>query len=87
MANNLVVEDDHNMRLLLTAYEPLGTLFLMIVVLVSTNTFLYRKRLQEIHTLPEAISRVANGDYHYRISIQKAEPMGQIYEDFNKMSC
>lgn len=75
-----------NSTYLSAAYEILGTLFLMIVVLVSTNTYIYRRRVQEINTLSEAISRVANGDYSYRIPIRKNEPMGKIYEDFNKMS-
>lgn len=67
-------------------YEILGTLFLMILVLVSTNTYIYRKRVQEINTLSEAISQVANGDFSYRIPIRRSEPMGKIYEDFNKMT-
>lgn len=66
-------------------YEVLGALALMAVVLVSTNTHVYRKRLQEINTLSEAISRVAGGDFGYRIKIRKREPLTPIYEDFNKM--
>lgn len=67
-------------------YEALGTLLLMIVVLVSTNTYIYRRRMQEISTLSTAISRVANGDFKYRIQIRPKEPMAEIYEDFNRMS-
>lgn len=67
-------------------YEVLGTLVLMILVLVSTNTHLYRRRLQEINTLSDAISRVAGGDFDYKIKIRRREPMASVYEDFNKMS-
>ena len=68
------------------AYEVLGTLVLMILVLVSTNTHVYRKRLQEINTLSDAISRVAGGDFDYKIKVRPNEPMATVYEDFNKMS-
>lgn len=68
------------------AYEVLGTLVLVILVLVSTNTYIYRKRLQEINTLSAAISRVAGGDFEYKIKIRPNEPMATVYEDFNKMS-
>lgn len=68
-----------------TTYETLGTLALMIVVLVTTNTYTYRKRSQEVKTLSDAIYQVANGDFGYRIGIRPKEPMAEIYEDFNKM--
>lgn len=68
------------------AYETLGTLVLMSLVLVSTNTHLYRRRLQEIKTLSDAISRVAGGDFDYKIPIRPNEPMAPVYEDFNKMT-
>ena len=67
-------------------YEVLGTLVLMILVLVSINTRVYRRRLQEINTLSHAISRVAGGDFEYKIHVKPNEPMATIYEDFNKMS-
>lgn len=68
------------------AYEALGTLVLMILVLVTTNTHVYRRRLQEINTLSDAISRVAGGDFQYKIKIRPNDPMATVYEDFNKMS-
>lgn len=67
-------------------YETLGTLAITIVILVSTNTYIYRKRLREVRTLSDAIEKVASGDFSYRIPIGKRDPMTQIYEDFNKMS-
>lgn len=68
------------------ALESAGTLILMILVLVSTNTYMYRRRLQEINTLSDAISRVSRGDFSYRIQIRPHEPMAELYEDFNKMT-
>lgn len=68
------------------ALESMGTLVLMILVLVSTNTYIYRKRLQEIKTLSDAISQVSRGDFSYRIQIRPHEPMAELYEDFNKMT-
>lgn len=66
-------------------FETLGTLLLMSISLVATNTYVYRKRLREINTLSEAISRVVSGDYQSRIPIAPHDPMAEIYEDFNKM--
>lgn len=67
-------------------YEILGTLCMMILILVSTNAYTYRKRVREINTLSNAIERVANGDFHVQIPINQNDPMAQVYADFNKMS-
>lgn len=67
-------------------YEISGTLVLVIIAIVSTNTHVYRKRLQEIDTLSKAISSVAAGNFSYRIPIKKNEPLTPVYRDFNKMS-
>ena len=67
------------------AYDALGTLLTFTIVLVPLNTIVYRRRLKEITTLSEAISRVANGDYNNRIDCSKGGQMVPIYEDFNKM--
>lgn len=69
-----------------TTYETLGTLALMIVVLVSTNTYTYRKRSQEVSTLTDAIYKVSGGDFGYRIGFRPQEPMAEVYDDFNKMT-
>ncbi|MGI6171156.1 MAG: HAMP domain-containing protein [Butyricicoccus sp.] len=71
---------------LAAVYEVLGTIVTMILILVSTNTNTYRKRMQEINTLANAIEQVANGDFHVQIPIRPNDPMAQIYADFNKMS-
>ncbi|MDO5547405.1 MAG: HAMP domain-containing sensor histidine kinase [Eubacteriales bacterium] len=67
-------------------YEILGTLCMMILILVSTNTYTYRKRVQEVNILSNAIEQVANGDFHVQIPIHPNDPMAQVYADFNKMS-
>lgn len=67
-------------------YEILGTLFMMSLILVSTNTYTYRKRVREIKTLSNAIEQVANGDFNAKIPINPNDPMAQVYADFNKMS-
>lgn len=67
-------------------YETLGALAMTILILVSTNTYIYRKRLREVRILSDAIEKVSSGDFSYRIPIGKRDPMTQIYEDFNKMS-
>lgn len=58
----------------------------MALVLVSINTWVYRKRLQEITTLSDAITQVAAGHFDYRIHVRRREPMATVYEDFNKMT-
>ncbi len=67
-------------------YEILGTLFLMVIALVSVNTYIYRSRFKEIDTLSEAIFSVANGDFQYRIEYHPRDPMAGVYENFNKMT-
>jgi len=66
-------------------YETLGTLVVFIIILVPLNTMMYRRRINEIKTLSEAIQKVAGGDYSERISIHKKEQLTSIYVDFNKM--
>ncbi|MDO5784583.1 MAG: HAMP domain-containing sensor histidine kinase [Eubacteriales bacterium] len=68
------------------AYEILGTLLMMSLILVSTNTYTYRKRVREVKTLSNAIAQVANGDFNVKIPINPNDPMAQVYADFNKMS-
>lgn len=67
-------------------YQTLGSTGMTILILISTNTYIYRKRLKEVRTLSDAIERVSSGDFGYRIPIRKRDPMAQIYEDLNKMS-
>lgn len=67
-------------------YETLGTLVLIVVALFFTYMYIYRKRLQEIGMLTDAIHRVSKGDFGYRIKIKRNEPMAEVYEDFNRMT-
>lgn len=67
------------------AYEMLGTLVILIVLLVPLNTVLYRRRAREVSTLSDAIRRVAGGDFTTRIPTRRKDQMTPIYEDFNKM--
>jgi signal transduction histidine kinase len=67
-------------------YETMGALLMMILILVSTNTYIYHKRLKEVRILSDAIERVSSGDFAYRIAVHPGDPMAQIYEDLNKMS-
>ncbi len=67
-------------------YESLGMFVIVSLILVSINAYMYRKRLKEITIMSEAISKVANGNFEYRIPIKKRDPMAQVYEDFNKMT-
>ena len=67
-------------------YEIAGTLLMMMVVLVSTNTYFYRKRIKEVDTLSAAIELVAQGDFTTKIEVNPKDPISNIYEDFNKMT-
>ena len=67
-------------------YESLGMLLIVAIILFSTYTYMYRKRLKEITVMSEAISKVANGDFEYKIPIRKRDPMASVFEDFNKMT-
>lgn len=75
-----------NLRYLEATIEVLGTLAVMTVVLVTINTQIYRRRHRELTNLANAISRVAAGDFDYRINYKKRESMSLIYEDFNRMT-
>lgn len=66
-------------------YETLGALVIFTLILVPLNTVFYRRRLREITTLSEGISKVADGKYDTRIDSSKGGQMKPIYEDFNKM--
>lgn len=68
-----------------TTYESLGTLIIMILILVPLNTIAYRRRWKEVITLAEHIQTVSDGNYESRIKINKRDPMGPVYEKFNKM--
>lgn len=67
-------------------YETLGSLVLIVVALFFTYMYIYRKRIQEITKLSEAIMKVSKGSFDYRIKIKPKEPMTEVYEDFNKMT-
>lgn len=67
------------------AYEMLGTLVMLIVVLVPWNAVVYRRRIREVVTLSEAIQKVVGGDYTTKISTKEKSQITPIYEDFNKM--
>lgn len=67
------------------AYEMLGTMVMMIVVLVPWNAVIYQRRIRELVILSEAIQKVVGGDYTTKISIKEKSQMKPIYEDFNKM--
>ena len=67
-------------------YEALGTLVLVALVMIPLYFHMYKKRIQEITTLSDAIARVAGGDFHYQIPIRADEPMGPVYENFNRMT-
>lgn len=67
-------------------YESLGMLVIVAIILFSTYTYMYRKRLKEITIMSEAISKVANGDFEYKIPIKKRDTMTAVFEDFNKMT-
>lgn len=67
-------------------FETLGALLLIIVALFFTYMHIYRKRIQEIRTLSDAIMKVSNGNFDYRISIKPKEPLAEVYEDFNRMT-
>lgn len=67
-------------------YETLGALLLIIVALFFTFNYIYRKRIQEVKTLSDAIMKVSGGDFDYRINVKPKEPMAVVYQDFNKMT-
>ena len=66
-------------------YETLGALVIFTLILVPLNTVFYRRRLREITTLSDGISKVADGKYDTRIDSARGGQMKPIYEDFNKM--
>ena len=67
-------------------FEIAGTFLVMMIVLVSTNTYFYRKRIREVDTFCAAIEKVAQGDLATKIEYSPKDPMSNIYEDFNKMT-
>ena len=68
-----------------TTFEMLGTSLLAAICMIIFIAFFYRRRSREIRTLSDAITQVAAGNYHSRITYKKRDPMGPVYERFNKM--
>lgn len=66
-------------------FELIGVVIALMALLLPVNIVLYRRRVREIVTLSEAISRVAGGDFESRIQIEKKTGITPIYEDFNLM--
>ncbi len=66
-------------------YELLGSLVILILILVPSNTVVYRRRAKEVRTLSQAINRVVEGDYSTRIPTDKKNAIGSVYASFNKM--
>lgn len=56
-------------------YESLGTLITFIIILVPLNTIAFRRRINEINTLSNAIQRVVHGDYSTHIDCSKNHQM------------
>lgn len=67
------------------AFESLGTLVMLILLLVPLNTMVYRRRVRELSILCDAIQKVAAGDYASKIPSDQKGQISPIYEDFNKM--
>lgn len=66
-------------------FELIGVVIVLMALILPINIVLYRRRVREIVTLSEAISRVARGDFESRISTEKKTGITPIYEDFNLM--
>lgn len=62
-----------------------GIFVTLLIVLIPVNLKLYRKRKKELDTLLEAIRKVADGKYSFRIAVDEKAGFVPIYEDFNKM--
>lgn len=62
-----------------------GIFVTLLIVLIPVNLKLYRKRKKELDTLLEAIRKVADGKYSFRIAVDEKAGFAPIYEDFNKM--
>ena len=66
-------------------FQFLGTFSISMVVITILIVFSYRLRKKELLTLSENIDKVANGDFSGKITYNHRDPMGHVYDNFNKM--
>lgn len=66
-------------------FEMIGSLVILVLILVPFNTVVYHRRVSEIETISNAIHKVADGDYTYRIPTDNGSQITPVYEAFNKM--
>lgn len=66
-------------------YIMQGTYAILLLVLIPVNIVLFRNKQKTVTTLSSAIHKVADGDYSFRIPVNKKAELAPIYEDFNKM--
>ena len=63
-----------------------GTFIVLMVVLIPMYVAMYKNKKKALETISDAIKKVANGDYGFKIEAEKENELTPVYEDFNKMS-
>ena len=63
-----------------------STFIVLLIVLVPMYIVMYKNKKKALDTISDAIKKVANGDYGFKISVKKGNELTPVYEDFNKMS-
>ncbi|OOG41871.1 protein kinase [Rhodanobacter sp. C05] len=63
-----------------------AVLVLTLTALVGAAYWLFRRPLALLEMLGDALLRVARGDFHYRIRLERRDELGRLFTAFNLMS-
>ena len=63
-----------------------AVLLLTLVAVVGAAYWLFRRPLALLDMLGDALLRVARGDFHYRIRLERRDELGRLFTAFNLMN-
>jgi hypothetical protein len=69
-----------------TLWVIVAVLMLTLTALVGAAYWLFRRPLALLDMLGDALLRVARGDFHYRIRLERRDELGRLFTAFNLMN-
>ena len=69
-----------------TLWVIVAVLVLTLVAVVGAAYWLFRRPLALLDMLGDALLRVARGDFHYRIRLERRDELGRLFTAFNLMN-
>ncbi|HEV2679445.1 MAG TPA: HAMP domain-containing protein, partial [Rhodanobacter sp.] len=69
-----------------TLWVIIAVLVLTLAAVVGAAYWLFRRPLALLDMLGDALLRVARGDFHYRIRLERRDELGRLFTAFNLMN-